>query len=125
VDVANQCIGLRLKWAMDYWCARLVLADQAGGFIAEPDSWLLGASMNPGSIPGAGRIAKNLARETICLPTRNRCSCGGFSDRHGFVGRQKLKKKFERLAPVRHDGRIRPLALGSDFADLLAGGALI
>ncbi|APD47026.1 MULTISPECIES: Eco57I restriction-modification methylase domain-containing protein [unclassified Synechococcus] len=120
-DVANTNARLRLKWAMDYWCALWFWPIKQAVSLPSRDSWLLELSMILGDLeqgvspePGQGNLFADTQPVQLAVD---------FSDRHGFVDVQKLKEEFERLRQVEAvTARIRPLHWDLEFADLLAGG---
>jgi hypothetical protein len=120
-DVANTNARLRLKWAMDYWCALWFWPIRQAGSLPSRDTWLLELSMILGDLeqgvtpePGQGNLFADTQPKQLAVD---------FSDRHGFVDVEKLKAEFERLRQVEAVAqRIRPLHWDLEFADLLKGG---
>ncbi len=120
-DVANTNARLRLKWAMDYWCALWFWPIRQAGSLPNRDTWLLELSMILGDLeqgvspePGQGNLFADTQPKQLAV---------AFSDRHGFVDVQKLKAEFERLRQVETVAqRIRPLHWDLEFADLLKSG---
>jgi len=120
-DVANTNARLRLKWAMDYWCALWFWPIRQAGSLPSRDTWLLELSMILGDLeqgvtpePGQGNLFAETQPKQLAVD---------FTDRHGFVDVQKLKAEFERLQQVELVAkRIRPLHWDLEFTDLLAHG---
>ncbi len=120
-DVANTNARLRLKWAMDYWCALWFWPIRQAGSLPSRDEWLLELSMILGDLEQG--ITPELGQTNLFADTQPRQLAVDFSDRHGFVDVQKLKREFERLRQVEAVAqRIRPLHWDLEFADLLKGG---
>ena len=120
-DVANTNARLRLKWAMDYWCALWFWPIRQAGSLPSRDTWLLELSMILGDLEQG--VAPELGQGNLFADTQPRQLAVDFSDKHGFVDVQKLKAEFERLQQVEVvTQRIRPLHWDLEFADLLAGG---
>lgn len=119
--VANTNARLRLKWAMDYWCALWFWPIRQAGSLPSRDTWLLELSMILGDLEQG--ITPELGQTNLFADTQPRQLAVDFSDRHGFVDVQKLKREFERLRQVEAVAqRIRPLHWDLEFADLLKAG---
>jgi hypothetical protein len=119
--VANTNARLRLKWAMDYWCALWFWPIRQAGSLPSRDTWLLELSMILGDLEQG--ITPELGQTNLFADTQPRQLAVDFSDRHGFVDVQKLKCEFERLRQVEAVAqRIRPLHWDLEFADLLKAG---
>ena len=119
--VANTNARLRLKWAMDYWCALWFWPIRQAGSLPSRDTWLLELSMILGDLEQG--ITPELGQTNLFADTQPRQLAVDFSDRHGFVDVQKLKREFERLRQVEAvTQRIRPLHWDLEFADLLKAG---
>jgi hypothetical protein len=120
-DVANTNARLRLKWAMDYWCALWFWPIRQASSLPSRDEWLLELSMILGDLEQG--ITPELGQTNLFADTQPRQLAVDFSDKHGFVDVQKLKREFERLRQVEAvTQRIRPLHWDLEFADLLANG---
>lgn len=119
--VRNTNARLRLKWAMDYWCALWFWPIRQAGSLPSRDEWLFELSMILGDLEQG--ITPELGQTNLFADTQPKQLAVDFSDRHGFVDVQKLKSEFERLRTVEaiYD-RIRPLHWDLEFADLLAAG---
>ena len=120
-NVRNTNARLRLKWAMDYWCALWFWPIRQAGSLPSRDAWLFELSMILGDLEQG--ITPELGQTNLFADTQPKQLAVDFSDRHGFVDVQKLKCEFERLRQVEAvSQRIRPLHWDLEFADLLAGG---
>jgi|688.fasta_scaffold05566_10 hypothetical protein len=120
-NVRNTNARLRLKWAMDYWCALWFWPIRQAGSLPSRDAWLLELSMILGDLEQG--ITPELGQQSLFADTQPRQLAVDFSDKHGYVDVQKLKADFERLRQVEAvTERIRPLHWDLEFADLLAGG---
>ncbi len=120
-DVANTNARLRLKWAMDYWCALWFWPIRQAGSLPSRDEWLLELSMILGDLEQG--VAPELGQGSLFAETQPKQLAVDFSDRHGFVNVEKLRQDFGRLRQVEAVAqRIRPLHWDLEFADLLAGG---
>jgi len=120
-DVANTNARLRLKWAMDYWCALWFWPIRQAGSLPSRDTWLLELSMILGDLEQG--VTPELGQGNLFADTQPRQLAVDFSDRHGFVDVERLKAEFERLRQVEAVARrIRPLHWDLEFADLLKGG---
>jgi len=120
-DVANTNARLRLKWAMDYWCALWFWPIRQAGSLPSRDTWLLELSMILGDLEQG--VTPELGQGNLFADTQPRQLAVDFSDRHGFVDVEKLKAEFERLRQVEAVARrIRPLQWDLEFADLLKAG---
>jgi methylase of polypeptide subunit release factors len=120
-DVANTNARLRLKWAMDYWCALWFWPIRQAKSLPSRDTWLLELSMILGDLEQG--VTPELGQGNLFAETQPKQLAVDFSDRHGFVDVQKLKAEFERLRQVEAVAkRIRPLHWDLEFADLLKSG---
>lgn len=120
-DVANTNARLRLKWAMDYWCALWFWPIRQAGSLPSRDSWLLELSMILGDVEQG--VSDEPGQQNLFAATQPKQLKVDFSDRHGFVDVERLKSEFERLRQVNAVAtRLRPLHWDLEFADLLAGG---
>jgi hypothetical protein len=120
-DVANTNARLRLKWAMDYWCALWFWPIRQAGSLPSRDTWLLELSMILGDLEQG--VSPELGQGNLFADTQPKQLAADFSDRHGFVDVQKLITEFERLQQVELVAkRIRPLHWDLEFADLLGSG---
>jgi hypothetical protein len=120
-DVANTNARLRLKWAMDYWCALWFWPIRQADSLPSRDSWLLELSMILGDVEQG--VSVEQGQTNMLASTQPKHLAADFSDRHGFVDVERLKGEFERLRQVDAVAfRLRPLHWDLEFADLLAGG---
>ncbi len=120
-DVANTNARLRLKWAMDYWCALWFWPIRQAESLPSRDTWLLELSMILGDLEQG--ITPELGQGNLFADTQPKQLAVDFCDRHGFVDVEKLKAEFERLRHVESVAHhIRPLHWDLEFADLLARG---
>lgn len=120
-DVANTNARLRLKWAMDYWCALWFWPIRQAASLPSRDSWLLELSMILGDVEQG--VSDEPGQQNLFAATQPKQLAVDFSDRHGFVDVVRLKGEFERLRQVDAVAtRLRPLHWDLEFADLLAGG---
>jgi hypothetical protein len=120
-DVANTNARLRLKWAMDYWCALWFWPIRQAGSLPSRDTWLLELSMILGDLEQG--VSPELGQGNLFADTQPKQLAVDFSDRHGFVDVEKLKAEFARLRQVEAVARrIRPLHWDLEFADLLKNG---
>jgi hypothetical protein len=119
--VANTNARLRLKWAMDYWCALWFWPIRQADMLPSRDTWLVELSMILGDLEQG--ITPELGQGNLFADTQPRQLAVDFSDRHGFVDVEKLKSEFARLRQVEAvRERIRPLHWDLEFADLLKAG---
>ena len=120
-DVANTNARLRLKWAMDYWCALWFWPIRQAESLPSRDTWLLELSMILGDLEQG--VTPELGQGSLFADTQPKQLAVDFSDRHGFVDVEKLKAEFERLRQVEAVAqRIRPLHWDLEFANLLKSG---
>jgi hypothetical protein len=120
-DVANTNARLRLKWAMDYWCALWFWPIRQAESLPSRDTWLLELSMILGDLEQG--VTPELGQGSLFADTQPKQLAVDFSDRHGFVDVEKLKAEFERLRQVEAVAkRTRPLHWDLEFADLVKGG---
>jgi hypothetical protein len=120
-DVANTNARLRLKWAMDYWCALWFWPIRQAASLPNRDSWLLELSMILGDVEQG--VSDEPGQQNLFAATQPKQLAVDFSDRHGFVDVERLKSVFERLRQVDAVAtRLRPLHWDLEFADLLADG---
>ena len=120
-DVANANGRLRLKWAMDYWTALWFWPIHQAEKLPNRDEWLLELSMILGDLEQTA--GPEVYQQSFLPDTQPQQMAMDFSDRHGFVNVEKLKKEFERLGLVETViKRIRPLHWDLEFADLLRQG---
>jgi hypothetical protein len=119
--VANTNARLRLKWAMDYWCALWFWPIRQADMLPSRDTWLVELSMILGDLEQG--VTPEMGQGNLFADTQPRQLAVDFSDRHGFVDVEKLKAEFERLRQVEAvAARIRPLHWDLEFADLLKSG---
>jgi hypothetical protein len=119
--VANTNARLRLKWAMDYWCALWFWPIRQAETLPSRDTWLMELSMILGDLEQG--VTPEMGQGNLFADTQPRQLAVDFSDRHGFVDVQKLRSEFERLRQVEAVcQRIRPLHWDLEFADLLKSG---
>ncbi len=122
-NVRNTNARLRLKWAMDYWCALWFWPIRQAEMLPSRDEWHLELSMILGDMEMG--ITPELGQQNLNLDpdTQPKHIAKDFSDKHGVVDVERLKQVFPRLPTVEAlYERIRPLHWDLEFADLLAGG---
>ncbi|KAF0655144.1 hypothetical protein L107_00015 [Cyanobium sp. Copco_Reservoir_LC18] len=120
-DVAQTNARLRLKWAMDYWCALWLWPIRQAGSLPSRRDWLHELSMILGDYEQT--VGPEAGQQKLFPDTQPKHQAEEFADRHGFVDVEKLKAEFERLRQVEAVAkRIRPLHWDLEFADLLRGG---
>ena len=120
-DVAQTNARLRLKWAMDYWCALWFWPIRQAGSLPSRGDWLHELSMILGDYEQT--VGQEAGQQKLFPDTQPKHQAEEFADRHGFVDVEKLKAEFERLRQVEAVAtRIRPLHWDLEFADLLKGG---
>ena len=120
-DVAQTNARLRLKWAMDYWCALWFWPTRQAGSLPSRRDWLHELSMILGDYEQT--VGTEAGQQKLFPDTQPKHQAEEFADRHGFVDVEKLKAEFERLRQVEAVAqRIRPLHWDLEFADLLKRG---
>jgi hypothetical protein len=120
-DVAQTNARLRLKWAMDYWCALWFWPIRQAGSLPSRGDWLHELSMILGDYEQT--VGQEAGQQKLFPDTQPKHQAEEFADRHGFVDVEKLKAEFERLRQVEAVAtRIRPLHWDLEFADLLSNG---
>jgi hypothetical protein len=120
-DVANTNARLRLKWAMDYWCALWFWPIRQAASLPSRDTWLLELSMILGDLEQG--VTPELGQGNLFADTQPRQLAMDFSDRHGFVDVEKLKGEFERIRIVESiSSETLPLHWDIEFSDLLSNG---
>jgi len=119
--VANTNARLRLKWAMDYWCALWFWPIRQADMLPSRDTWLVELSMILGDLEQG--IGEELGQINLFADTQPKQLAAEFTDRHGVVRVDKLLEDLPRLRQVEAVAdRIRPLHWDLEFADLLKGG---
>jgi hypothetical protein len=119
--VANTNARLRLKWAMDYWCALWFWPIRQADMLPSRDTWLVELSMILGDLEQG--IGEELGQINLFPDTQPKQLAVDFTDRHGVVRVDKLLEDLPRLRQVQAVAdRIRPLHWDLEFADLLKAG---
>jgi hypothetical protein len=120
-DVAQTNARLRLKWAMDYWCALWIWPIRQAVSLPSRGDWLHELSMILGDYEQT--VGPEAGQQKLFPDTQPKHQAEEFADRHGFVDVEKLKAEFQRLRQVEAVAkRIRPLHWDLEFADLLKRG---
>ena len=119
--VANANARLRLKLAMDYWCALWFWPLDQAVLLPSRDEWLLELSMVLGDLESS--LEADEGQLQLLPDTQPKQLAVDFSDRHGYVNKAKLLEEFPRLKLVVGTAeRQRFLHWDLEFADVLKGG---
>ncbi len=119
--VANANARLRLKLAMDYWCALWFWPLDQAGLLPSRDTWLLELSMVLGDLESS--LEADEGQLQLLPDTQPKQLAVDFSDRHGYVNKAKLLEEFPRLKLVEASAkRQRFLHWDLEFADVIQGG---
>ena len=104
---------------MDYWVALWFWPIKE--IHTNRDSWLIELSMILGDLEQG--ISPELGQQELFVSTQPKQRAINFSNNHGFVDINKLKKEFPRLRIVEDViNRIKPLHWDLEFADLIKLG---
>ena len=119
--IANANARLRLKLAMDYWCALWFWPLEQAQQLPSRDEWLNDLSCVLGDIES---VVDEEEEQLQLLPdTQPKQLAANFNDRHGYVNKVKLLEEIERLRLAEQVAdRVRPLHWDLEFADLLKAG---
>jgi methylase of polypeptide subunit release factors len=119
--IANANARLRLKLAMDYWCALWFWPLEQAHQLPSRDEWLNDLSCVLGDIES---VVDEEEEQLQLLPdTQPKQLAVNFNDSHGYVNKAKLLEEIERLRLAEQvAGRVRPLHWDLEFADLLKSG---
>jgi hypothetical protein len=119
--IANANARLRLKLAMDYWCALWFWPLEQAHQLPSRDEWLNDLSCVLGDIES---VVDEEEEQLQLLPdTQPKQLAVNFNDSHGYVNKAKLLEEIERLRLAEEvAGRVRPLHWDLEFADLLKSG---
>jgi hypothetical protein len=119
--IANANARLRLKLAMDYWCALWFWPLEQAQQLPSRDEWLNDLSCVLGDIES---VVDEEEEQLQLLPdTQPKQLAANFNDRHGYVNKAKLLEEIERLRLAEQVAdRVRPLHWDLEFADLLKAG---
>ncbi|MCT0210294.1 MAG: hypothetical protein DCF18_07270 [Cyanobium sp.] len=119
--VANANARLRLKLAMDYWCALWFWPLEQTLLLPSREEWLLELSMVLGDLESS--LEADEGQLQLLPDTKPKQLAVDFSDRHGYVNKTKLVAEFPRLKLIEATAeRQRFLHWDLEFADVLQGG---
>jgi hypothetical protein len=119
--VANANARIRLKLAMDYWCALWFWPLDQARLLPSRDEWLFELSMVLGDLESSLEADEGQLR--LLPDTQPKQLAVDFSDRHGYVNKAKLLEEFPRLTLVEASAKKqRFLHWDLEFADVLKGG---
>jgi hypothetical protein len=119
--IANANARLRLKLAMDYWCALWFWPLEQAEQLPSREEWLNDLSCVLGDIESV--VDEEEGQLQLLPDTQPKQLAVNFNDRHGYVNKPKLMEEIERLRLAEQVGaRMRPLHWDLEFADLLKAG---
>ncbi len=119
--IANANARLRLKLAMDYWCALWFWPLEQSGQLPSREEWLNDLSCVLGDIESV--LDEEEGQLQLLPDTQPRQQAIDFQDRRGVVNKARLLEDIERLRLAEQvAARVRPLHWDLEFADLLKGG---
>jgi hypothetical protein len=119
--IANANARLRLKLAMDYWCALWFWPVEQAHTLPSREEWLNDLSCVLGDIESV--LDEEEGQLQLLPDTQPKQLAVNFNDRHGYVNKSKLLEEIERLRLAEHVAdRVRPLHWDLEFADLLKAG---
>ncbi|MFM7648183.1 MAG: Eco57I restriction-modification methylase domain-containing protein, partial [Cyanobium sp.] len=119
--IANANARLRLKLAMDYWCALWFWPLEQADQLPSREEWLNDLSCVLGDIESV--VDEEEGQLQLLPDTQPKQLAVNFNDRHGYVNKAKLLEEIERLQLAEQvAGRVRPLHWDLEFADLLKSG---
>ena len=119
--IANANARLRLKLAMDYWCALWFWPLEQAGQLPSREEWLNDLSCVLGDIESV--VDEEEGQLQLLPDTQPRQQAIDFQDRCGVVNKDRLLEDIDRLRLAEMiAGRVRPLHWDLEFADLLKGG---
>jgi hypothetical protein len=119
--IANANARLRLKLAMDYWCALWFWPLEQAGQLPSREEWLNDLSCVLGDIESV--VDEEEGQLQLLPDTQPRQQAIDFQDRRGVVNKARLLEDIDRLRLAEQVAdRVRPLHWDLEFADLLKGG---
>ena len=119
--IANANARLRLKLAMDYWCALWFWPLEQAQQLPSREEWLTDLSCVLGDIESV--VDEEEGQLQLLPDTQPRQQAIDFQDRRGVVNKARLLEDIERLRLAEQiAGRVRPLHWDLEFADLLKAG---
>ena len=119
--IANANARLRLKLAMDYWCALWFWPLEQADQLPSREEWLNDLSCVLGDIESV--VDEEEGQLQLLPDTQPRQQAIDFQDRRGVVNKARLLEDIERLRLAEQvAGRVRPLHWDLEFADLLKSG---
>jgi hypothetical protein len=119
--IANANARLRLKLAMDYWCALWFWPLEQAHTLPSREEWLNDLSCVLGDIESV--LDEEEGQLQLLPDTQPKQLAVNFNDRHGYVNKDKLLEEIERLRLAEQvAARVRPLHWDLEFADLLKAG---
>jgi hypothetical protein len=119
--IANANARLRLKLAMDYWCALWFWPLEQANQLPSREEWLNDLSCVLGDIESV--VDEEEGQLQLLPDTQPKQLAANFNDRHGYVNKDKLLEEIERLRLAEQvAGRVRSLHWDLEFADLLKSG---
>jgi hypothetical protein len=119
--IANANARLRLKLAMDYWCALWFWPLEQAEQLPSREEWINDLSCVLGDIESV--VDEEEGQLQLLPDTQPKQLAVNFNDRHGYVNKAKLLEEIERLRLAEQvAARIRPLHWDLEFADLLKAG---
>jgi hypothetical protein len=119
--IANANARLRLKLAMDYWCALWFWPLEQAEQLPSREEWLNDLSCVLGDIESV--VDEEEGQLQLLPDTQPKQLAVDFQDRHGVVNKGQLLEDIERLRLAEQVAvRIRPLHWDLEFADLLKAG---
>jgi methylase of polypeptide subunit release factors len=119
--IANANARLRLKLAMDYWCALWFWPLEQAHTLPSREEWLNDLSCVLGDIESV--LDEEEGQLQLLPDTQPKQLAVNFNDHHGYVNKIKLLEEIERLRLAEQvAARVRPLHWDLEFADLLKVG---
>jgi hypothetical protein len=119
--IANANARLRLKLAMDYWCALWFWPLEQAQQLPSREEWLTDLSCVLGDIESV--VDEEEGQLQLLPDTQPRQQAIDFQDRRGVVNKDRLLEDIDRLRLAEQiTGRVRPLHWDLEFADLFKGG---
>ncbi|MFZ9754323.1 MAG: Eco57I restriction-modification methylase domain-containing protein, partial [Cyanobium sp.] len=119
--IANANARLRLKLAMDYWCALWFWPLEQAHQLPSREEWLNDLSCVLGDIESV--LDEEEGQLQLLPDTQPKQQAIDFQDRRGIVNKARLLEDIERLRLAEQVAeRVRPLHWDLEFADLLEAG---
>ena len=119
--IANANARLRLKLAMDYWCALWFWPLEQAHTLPSREEWLNDLSCVLGDIESV--LDEEEGQLQLLPDTQPKQQAIDFQDRRGIVNKARLLEDIERLRLAEQvASRVRPLHWDLEFADLLKAG---